>query len=265
MLCSGCQANQTEQAQGLDEELISQWEQAFEKLDEQTHYQTIYEQDETYFDWNDETLTTKEIHQEGFGQVYASDEWTYHFTYGDPGSLTRENDEGIEGAWNIRFFNDELKADEAYFPSADSGALFYSKEDSQENYDIVRIRSIKEDPTGWSLTKAQENGNTILTLKIEDLQAYNDYWGNHEPTQISGVDVDKREVVCDETILTLDQDGNIVRLETKNEIDYGNGLNTGRYYVCEYKYTDLDAEVFTPQESDQLIEQAKALQGEMEQ
>lgn len=268
LLCSGCQANQTEQTQGLDEELVSQWEQAFEKLDEQTHYQTKSEQDGTYITLSDESqtaLTTKEIHTESVVQVYASDEWTYHFSYGDTYSLRRENDEVVEEALNFFFHNDELKADEVYFPFTDSGALIYTKYEPQENYNITRFRAIKEDPTGWSLTKTQENGNTILTLKIEDLQAYNDYWGTNEPTQIAGVDVDKCEVVCNETIIAVDEDGNIVRYESNVETDYGNGLISHQHYVAEYKYSDLDAEVFTPQESDQLIEQAKALQEEIDQ
>lgn len=268
LLCSGCQANQTEQTQGLDEELVSQWEQAFEKLDEQTHYQTKSEQDGTYIGLSDESqtaLTTKEMHMESVVQVYASDEWTYYFSYGDTYSLSRENDEVEESALNFFFHNDELKADEVYFPFTDSGALIYTKYEPQENYDITRFRAIKEDPTGWSLTKTQENGNTILTLKIEDLQAYNDYWGTNEPTQIAGVDVDKCEVVCNETIIAVDEDGNIVRYESNSEIDYGNGLISHKHYVAEYKYSDLDAEVFTPQESDQLIEQARALQEEIEQ
>lgn len=268
LLCSGCQANQTEQTQGLDEELVSQWEQAFEKLDEQTHYQTKSEQDGTYITLSDESqtaLTTEEIHMESVGQVYASDEWTYYFSYGDTCSLRRENDEVVEEALNFFFHNDELKADEVYFPFTDSDALIYTKYEPQENYDITRFRAIKEDPTGWSLTKTQENGNTILTLKIEDPQAYNDYLGTNEPTQIAGVDVDKCEVVCNETIIAVDEDGNIVRYESNVETDYGNGLISHNHYVAEYKYSDLDVEVFTPQESDQLIEQAKALQEEIDQ
>ncbi len=195
----------------------------------------------------------------------ASDEWTYYFSYGDTCSLRRENDEVVEEALNFFFHNDELKADEVYFPFTDSDALIYTKYEPQENYDITRFRAIKEDPTGWSLTKTQENGNTILTLKIEDPQAYNDYLGTNEPTQIAGVDVDKCEVVCNETIIAVDEDGNIVRYESNVETDYGNGLISHNHYVAEYKYSDLDAEVFTPQESDQLIEQAKALQEEIDQ
>ena len=62
-----------------------------------------------------------------------------------------------------------------------------------------------------------------------------------------------------------DEDGNIVRYESNVETNYGNGLISHQHYVAEYKYSDLDVEVFTPQESDQVIEQAKALQEEIDQ
>ena len=100
----------------------------------------------------------------------------------------------------------------------------------------------------FKLKKEKDQDNTIITIYCDDLKGYQESYikkkkeenSDYDPLDYArtGIKTSKYEIKNIEEVFTINKEGNLIKHESKNKTDYGDGYVTDATYTSTYSNFD---------------------------